>query len=206
MPIPATPTIAYRVYKNNGSGGPVDYTTIVAQTSSLSYAASALGTPSDTTFVVRAVDTANGNLEDLNQDARTRIRIDASGNDISAQPNPVLFIASKPLASGALRVRWAYNPRGQGGAPTGFKVWITTGGSVNYAASPSTTVAYDPNKQIFSVDFAASTLTDGTTYSVGVRAYNSTATETNTVSSAIIGQATGPTAVEALTVTTGDKA
>jgi hypothetical protein len=95
-------------------------------------------------------------------------------------------------------VDWTYNPAGQGGEPSGFRIWLTAGSSVNYAASEEDTVAYVRGRYLFSVDLTG--LTDGAAYAIGVRAYNSTGDETNTLVSLVMGDGTGPDQVDELTI------
>src|SRR5690349_11807576 len=116
-------TIQYRIYSNNNAGGPVDYSAPVATVSGLTWDTPALPLSSDTTYAVRAYDTASG-LEDANVDARVRIVIDASGADVSARPNPPSHLTAEPRAGGKVMVTWQYNPGGQGAAPTGFRVYV----------------------------------------------------------------------------------
>lgn len=190
--------LEYRVYANDGAGGPVDYTTPVATTSSLTYVGSALPLSSDTTFAVRTRDTVSG-LEDLNTDARVQIVVNAAGADVTNRPNAPRGLTARLLAAGSIRVEWLYPPAGQLGAPTSFKVWATLGASVNYAASPSTTVTYDPGRQLYSATLTG--LTGGSAYSVGVRATNASGDETNTASVAITPDSTAPSAPTGLTGT-----
>lgn len=191
----------YHVYKNDGAGGPVDYSTIVATvTSGTTYTGSALAASSDTTFAVRAFDSVSG-LEEENVDCRVRIVLDSGRADITTRPNPPVGLSAHAKAGGKALVTWAYNPRGQGGAPTSFKVWLTAGTSVNYAASPATTVTYSAHTQSYRVTLSG--LSDATAYVVGVRATNASGDETNATKVSIVGDTTGPNAVDSLTATAG---
>jgi len=192
----------YHVYKNDGAGGPVDYSTVVASvTSGTAYVGSALALSSDTTFAVRAYDSVSG-LEEDNVDCRVRIVVDGSGADVTGRPNAPTNLTARATAGGGAVVEWSYNPRSQGGVPTGFKVWLTSGPTPNYGVSPAATVAYSPGKIHFRAELSG--LADGTSYVVAVRAYNSVGTETNTVVTAnVTGDSTGPDAVDGLTATIG---
>ena len=181
----------YKVYKNDGSGGPVDYSTPIATTSSLSYVGSALALSSDTTFAVRTYDTVSG-LEDANTDCRVRIVVDGSGNDVTNRPNAPIGVTVRLLAAGAIRVEWAYGAAGQAGAPTQFKVWATLGGSVNYAAAPNATVAYQAGRLQYSATVPG--LTGGSLYSIGVRSSNASGDETNTTAVQATPDSTAPSA------------
>lgn len=191
----------YRVYKNDGAGGPVDYGTVVATvTSGTSCVASALATPSDTTFAVRAYDSVSG-LEEDNVDCRVRIVIDAAGVDVTNRPNAPVGLTARATAGGGAVVEWGYATAGQRGAPTGFKVWATAGASVNYAVSPAATVSYAAGRPSHTATLTG--LVDGTSYSIGVRATNAKGDETNTNKTTVVGDSTGPDAVEGLTATVG---
>ena len=181
----------YRIYKNDGAGGPVDYSTVVTTTASLSYVAAALPLSSDTTFAVRTYDTTS-TYDDMNTDAIVRIIVDASGNDVTARPAAPIGITARAIAAGAIRVEWGFPNNSANAAPTSFKVWITSGGSVNYAASPNTTVTYSATRGTYRVDVSG--FTTGTTYTVGVRATNAAGDETNTGSFSVVADATAPTA------------
>ena len=184
---------SYNIYKNNGSGGAVDYSTVVANTSSLSYVAAALSYPSDTTFAVRATD---GTHEETNVDAQVRIVLNASGVDITGVPNAVASLSALANGSGSIRVDWVYIPPDGGPYPTGFKVWATLGSSVNYTASPNATPAFAIGVYRYSATITG--LTGGSQYTVGVRAYNATGTETNTFSAQLVPISTAPTTVDSL--------
>lgn len=190
-------SIAYRIYANDGAGGPVDYSTAVATTSGLTYATAALALGSDTTFAVRAYDTASL-LEDQNVDARCRVLLDAAGVDITGRPRPISGLSAVARAGGTARVEWAW-PYAARPYPTGFKVWLTAGSTTNFAASPAATVA-------FTGPSGAATLAglaDGSAYVVSVRAYTALADDGNTLSAAVTGDSTGP-AAPTLTLTASD--
>lgn len=190
----------YHIYANDGNGGPVDYTTAVATVDGLTYSPAALGAPSDNTFAVRASDTDSG-LEETNTDVRVRIVIDGAGADISGLPNPPVHLAAHAAAGGAASVDWAYSPAGQGGRPTGFHVWLAAGGTVDYESPPAATVSYTGSilgPWLFTAGLAG--LTDGTLYTVGVRAYNGSGTEANTDTVQVTGKSSGPAEVDNLSI------
>ncbi len=184
---------SYNVYANNSAGGPVDYSTVVANVSTLTYTTSALSFPSDTTFAIRATD---GTHEESNVDARVRIVLDSSGNDVGNIPNPVIAVSAIPTAGGSIRVDWAHVPSPTATNPTGFHVWATVGGVVNYAASPDATVAWLPGLTRYSA--VVSGLTGGAAYSVGVRAYSASGDDGNTILSPVTPLSSGPGNVDGL--------
>ncbi len=58
---------AYHVYANTGGGDPIDYSSVVDTTATLTYPTSALSYPGTWSFGVRAFDTVSG-LEEQNLD------------------------------------------------------------------------------------------------------------------------------------------
>jgi len=63
----------YRIYKNDGAGGPIDYGTVVATvTSGTTYDTAPIATGSDVRFAVRAFDSLS-TQEEKNVDAFVRI-------------------------------------------------------------------------------------------------------------------------------------
>src|SRR5689334_18682419 len=111
--------IVYRLYGNDGQGGPIDYSTPLAETAGLTFAAQPLALSSDNQFAVRAMDADTG-CEEANTDARVRIIIDANGQDVSARPNAPHALFARPLVGGTCCLTWGYNSRGQAGIPAGF--------------------------------------------------------------------------------------
>ncbi len=187
--------LTYRIYFNGGAGGPVNYSTPLASTSGLFYVSAPLGTASDNTFAVRVLDPAT-NLEEANTEARVRIVLDASGQDISDLPNPPHSLTAIATAAGGCHVTWAYSPSGQGGAPTGFHVYLTPGTTPGYP-NPAADVPFVAGQVGYSCDLKG--LSDQAIYSLGVRSYNAVATETNTtVIVTVTGDASYPDDVESL--------
>jgi hypothetical protein len=134
--------ISYNIYANDGQGGDVDYSTLIAITSSLSYATGTLAAPGAYTFAVRAFETVSG-IEEANTDVKVRIVLDSAGNDVTAQPNAVVGLSAWPTAGGTCWVSWGYDSTGQGGPPSVFNVSVTTG-PTHPLANPATSVAYLP--------------------------------------------------------------
>lgn len=165
-------SLEYRIYGNDGAGGPVDVSTPIATTSSLSYSLPALALNSDNLFLVRTHDTVT-DLEDKSVEAIIRIVIDGSGADVSNRPAPPSLVTARISAAAKAFVTWIHSKVAPGGKSVGFKVWMTAGGTVDYTASPNATVPVS-----FTRDYVYRTtltgLTDGTLYTIGVRAYNAT--------------------------------
>lgn len=187
--------VQYHVYANDHAGGPVDYTAAVATVAGLTWTSGALAAGSDTLYAVRAYDTVSG-LEESNVDAVVEIQLDASRIDVTRRPGSPANLTGRTTAAGGCRVEWTYSPLAGGAAPTQFRVYRTAGTVVNFAASPTTTVPYSAGQSSFHADLTG--LTDGATYAIGVRAANAYAADTNTAQVLVIGDTTGPLAVDGL--------
>ena len=157
---------------------------------------STLSYPGTWSFGVRAFDTVSG-LEEANLDCAITIELDASGNDITNQPQPPAALRALAMAGGAIRVEWRYPPTTGPRTPSGFHIYIGASGAPNYTV-PATTIGYASG---ISNTFVAnlSGLTDSVTYKIGVRAYNATAEEANTNTVTVAADSTGPSAVVGLT-------
>ncbi|MDE2508694.1 MAG: hypothetical protein KGM43_15900 [Planctomycetota bacterium] len=191
-------SIIYNIYSNNNSGGAVNYAAPIASTAALSFTTSTLPPGSDTTFAIRAQDTATG-LEEANTIVVRRVILDANGNDVSAQPNAPHALQAAPTAGGGCSVSWAYQSQGQGAPPNGFYVYSTAGSTPNYAA-PAATVPYSTTAAGFQCEVNG--LVDGQIYAVAVRAFNAVATESNTVAVSVTGDLTPPANVDLFSVAT----
>lgn len=186
--------IAYDVYRNGGDGGPIDYAAPVASgVAALSW--SEAPGDGDWSYAVRARDTASG-LAELNADATARVVI-AGGLDVTGRPDPPTLPAAVPLSGGRLRVRWAWR-RAKGGTPTAFKVWLSPGTSVNYAASPAATAAYVAGTAVF--EAILSGLAAGP-HAVAIRATNAVGDEPGTAAAATLTYPAAPAAVPSLAAT-----
>lgn len=184
----------YRIFGNGGTGGAVDYTIVLHATASLSWSPPALSPGSDWTFAVRAYDTVTG-YEEPNVDARVRIQLDGTGADLGLRPMAPVGLRVDAIGGG-VRVSWGC-VRSATPVPTAFKVWVTSGGTVNYGAAPAATVAFDPEQATYSR--VVTGLTPGGTYSIGVRATGAAGDEPNTSAVTVTVPSGGPAAVGSLT-------
>ncbi len=188
--------LAYHVYANSGAGDALNYMSAVATVDGTTWTSSVLAAPGTWSFGVRAFD-ANG--EEQNLDCAVTIVLDAYGNDITNRPMSPIGLRAFATAGGSIRVEWFYPPTNGPRAPTGFNVYVGMGGTPVYSA-PATTVSF--NTGVFNTFVANLTsLVEGTTYSIGVRACNASGEEANTTSVSILADATGPAAVDSLTAT-----
>lgn len=109
-----------------------------------------------------------------------------------------LTLRPAPAMNASVRVEWHYplvrSPR----VPTGFKVYVGVG-TPDYTA-PAAIVPYSSG---FMNTFRAtlSGLTDGTTYAVAVRAYNSSGEEQNGTVASVTAISAGPLPVDSLAAT-----
>ena len=190
-------SLTYHVYANTGAGDPIDYSTIVATTPSLTWTSGALS-PGTWRFGVRAYDTSNS-LEEENLHASTTLFLDPSNNDITNRPSAPFGLRGFATAAGGIRVEWAYNTINPSPIPTGFHVYRGTGGTPSYG-SPVATV---PFTSAIAGTFVANLTggVNGTIYTIGVRAYNATAEEANQNTVNVTALSVGPTAVIDLTAT-----
>jgi hypothetical protein len=186
-------SISYHVYANDGSGGPVDYSTPVATVTGLTYTPAAIPFSSDVTYAVRAYDTATG-LEEQNVSARFRLRTGPAGEDLTGLPAAPVGLRARPGVSGSVSVTWAALPRAAGlPLPTGFRVYRGTPAVVLTAGSHVATVPYARGVVHYSATVAG--LTGGTAYQFAVRAYNAAGVEQNAAVSTATPASAGPAAV-----------
>jgi hypothetical protein len=187
--------IGYNIYANTGQGDAINYVTPIATTTNTTWTSSSLAYPGDWKFAVRAYNIFG---EEKNLDCMVEIILDSSGNDITLRPLPPLALRAFPTAGGGVRVEWAYANVQPAKVPTGFHVYIGSP-TPNYG-SPAATVSYS---SAIAGSFVANLtgLTSGTTYAVGVRPYNATAEEPNTITVSVTADSTGPAPVVGLTAT-----
>jgi hypothetical protein len=189
-------SISYHVYSGDTSGGPVDYSAPVATVSTLTWDTPALAANTVVTYAVRAFDTVSG-LEEQNVDARVTIRVDAAQADVTGLPNAPTGLTATPGAGATARVAWQYHPGGQGGAPTGFRVYAGTP-TPDYGTIAAT-VPYSAGRSAYLATLPG--LTNGSVYQVAARAYNAIGTESNAVVASFTADGTGPDPVDGLTAT-----
>jgi hypothetical protein len=197
LPIPlegAIPAAAYHIYSNGGSG-PINYNVPIATTFGLTWTSPPLAHPDTWRFGVRAFNSFG---EEQNLDAAVMVVLDSSGVDITQRPAAPAGLRAFATVGGGIRVEWTYVVAGAA-LPIGFNVYIGTGSTPSYG-SPVGNVLYSASLAGTWVANLAG-LVDGTTYAIGVRAYNATAEEPNVVFVSATSDATGPSAVDSLTAT-----
>jgi hypothetical protein len=188
--------LGYHVYANTGVGDAINYVLPVATVFGLTWTSNPLAYPGDWKFGLRAF---NSYGEEQNLDAEVELILDANGNDISRRPDPPSGLRALAQAGGNVRVEWGYPSVNRAKTPTGFHVYIGTGGVPSYI-TPAATVSYSSGlSRTFGYTFTG--LTDGTAYTIGVRAFNATAEEPNQSTVSVTADATGPLPVDSLTGT-----
>ena len=184
----------YHIYANSGTGDPIDYADPIATTAALTWTSPPLAYPGTWRFGVRAFDTGG---EEENLDCAITLILDASGNDISLRPTAPIGLRAFATAGGGIRVEWAYNTINPKVVPTGFHVYIGTGGTPSYGSPAATVLFAAAIAGTFVANLAG--LTNGTTYTIGVRAYNAVTEEPNTATVNCTADSSGPAAVVSLT-------
>lgn len=202
-------SIVYFVYAGDSSGGPVDYSHAIAQTSALSITLDwlPLAHSTSTRFGVRTHSNVTG-LTEQNTDAQVLIVVGPSGQDLTNVPPAPVGLTVRASKAGTAIVEWSYPYLNLSAIPTGFHLYLTAGSTLSYAV-PAQTVAYGPaglpialrRAQPGNYRATLSGLSDGTSYVVGVRAYNSAGEEGNTLALSVIGDSTPPLNVASLTAT-----
>ncbi len=187
--------IVYQIFSNNGAGGPIDYSTVVATVSDTSYTTGDLVPSGDYRFGVRAKDTVTG-LAEANTQASVRVTLDVNGNDIGLVPTAPFAVAARATTGGGCQVTWSYFAAVEAGVPTQFCVYLTAGNSPSLT-TPSATIAYRPGVTGYSCQLAG--LSDATTYTVSVVSLGAIASATSaSVSATVIGDSTPPANVDFL--------
>lgn len=190
--------ISYNVYRNDGNGGPIDYSVPVATTAATSWTAPGpLAFPGNWKFGVRAFRTDDAQ-EEQNLNVAAALVLDASALDVTRRPTPPSGLRAIPQAGGAIRVEWGWPLLNRTRQPTGFRIYVGAGGPTDYT-TPKASVPFVLGQSTYSVDLTG--LDSGTTYSLCVRAFNDAGEETNTAAVLATSKAAGPQGVDALTAT-----
>ncbi len=190
-------SLVYQIFQGDASGGPVDFTAPVDTTSGLAWTTPAALAPGTVRrYAVRAFD---GTRDDDGTDAQVAVYIDGAGNDVTDTPYAPVTLNARAGPAGTAVVTWGHFQPPGAVPPVGFRVWLTAGPTVNYAATPDATVAFVAGLNQYAAGLAG--LADGTDYSIGVRAYNAHGTEGNTMAAHVTGRTTGPSAPDDLVAT-----
>lgn len=103
----------------------------------------------DTSYLYRVVYQNAAGRRTAYPSLPLRQDFDGSSVRIAALPNRPVFVHATPIAAGKVRIRFAYNPIGESGAPSEFRVYEgATLASVDYA-SPLTDSVTGLNHAVF---------------------------------------------------------
>jgi len=174
-------TIAYHVYGNRGDGGPVDLSSPLLTTTDLSCVIGPLGLSTDNTFLVRAFDTVTG-LEEANTMATVRVSIGSDGVENTGLPNAPQALTLSAITGGGCLVGWVYAPMFGKGLPAGFRVYLSTGSSIDYG-TVTATIPYVAGQLGYSCLVPGPL--EPATYQVSVRSFNTVGTEGNNVTQSV---------------------
>lgn len=189
--------INYHIYTNDGLGGPVDYTTVIATTAGLTWTSPALPAGARRSYAVRSFDTVTG-LEERNVDAVATIVLDAARADVTNLPDPPEHLTVQAGSAGTAIVHWSFPFHADVvGRPTGFHVYA--GSPTPAFSTVAATVPYGLGVTLYRATLSG--LAGGTTYQVCVRSYNATGEEQNTVVASVVASTTAPANVDSLTAT-----
>lgn len=164
--------VTYRIRRGDDAGGPVDPDSVpyaeVDDAAELTLPAPAAG--EIRRYRVNAYDEDTG-LEERSAHEATVLGSDAGGASAQDRPrSPGHVTALAGSASGSVAVRWTYLHPRDNRQPTGFRVYVTAGSSVDYGDPPAATVAHVKGRPAYGVEVAG--LTPGADYAVAVRASN----------------------------------
>ena len=187
--------IVYRIYSNDGAGGPIDYSTPIATTADPSYTINQLAAPGRYRFGVHACDASSG-VEELNTQVSVCITLDADGNDVGEAPMPPYALVATPTANGGCRVAWTYPSRGPGPSPTSFLVYLTAG-TTPALSSPVVIVPFGAGRAVYGCQLGG--LADGMLYALAVVSQATGGRSSGVTVATVVGDSTPPADVDALT-------
>ncbi len=145
-------------------------------------------------FVRRQVSDCG--LESADSDAAVVV-IDSAGDMIALAPNAPQSLEAEQVAGGKIEVKWRYSRLNQEIAPTGFKVYIDSGGGFDFDTADAT-VAYGLGGN-GEFEWESDALINGKTYKFCVRSYAGTGGETqNTNYVSEVADSSGPDAITGL--------
>jgi hypothetical protein len=99
----------------------------------------------------------------------------------------------------SIKIEWYYPTTRGAKTPTGFHVYQGTGGMPDYSTVAATVLYSTGFFNMFQAKLTG--LTNGTAYTIGVRAYNASGEETNTTTVTVTADSTGPNPVDSLMAT-----
>ncbi len=186
----------FNIYR--GQDGNIDYETPVAEMAidDREVSISEQNLPPNTLWHFVRRQTSECGLESADS-LRCIVVIDADGNMRGQTPNRPSHITIERLSGGKLRLRWRYLQTGQEIIPTGFKIYMDSGGGFDFE-SPVAIVFYN---RAVEFSWESEALEHGRPYKFIVRSYYKRGGESNNpnVVSAIA-DAQGPPAATGLSI------
>jgi hypothetical protein len=187
--------LIYHIYRNSGQGDPVNYAIPVAAVMELTWTSAVLGAPGQFKLGVRAYNPLT-NLEEQNVDAVIELMLDAGWNDVTGVPLAPVGLRAFALVGGKIHVEWSCPVVDVTRQPIGYHVYLAVGSVPNYS-QPVATVPWSSQRNgSFSADLSG--LTVGASYAIGVRAYNGSGEESNTIVLSMTADGTPPAVVDSL--------
>jgi len=185
-----------KVYR--GQDGNIDYETVVAEMdvddTQVTIAAQNLPPNTIWDYVRRQFSFCDLASEDS---PVCTIVIDEDGEMSLAAPNPPVSLTIEKVAGAKMQLRWRYTPIGEEISPTGFKIYMDSGGGFDFE-TPEDTVAYSQGRS-GEHTWISGTLSHGQTYRFTVRSYRTGAGESaNTDFVAAAADSQGPAAITGL--------
>ncbi len=188
-------SLAYHIYINSGTGDPISYASAVAMVTRPAWTSGTLTAPGSYKLGVRAFNPSTG-LEEQNIDAVVELVLDAGGNDITQVPPAPLGLRAFSTAGGIVRAEWSCPCGIPLRQPTGFHVYVGTGGLPEYTTAVATVPWSSGRFGCFTANLTG--LTAGQRYALAVRAFNGVGEESNTTVLTILADGTPPALVDAL--------
>ena len=125
------------------------------------------------------------------------IVIDSAGEMIGNTPNTPVNVTIERLSNGRFRLRWRYVTLFEETSPTGFKIYMNSGGGFNFQ-TPEAIVSYTRGKN-GEFCWISDPLTNGKLYRFCIRSYRDGAGESqNTNFVAAVADSVGPGAITGL--------
>lgn len=190
--------ILYDVYSGPDGGGPIDYTTPIATTSSLSLVVSGPTPGTSRRYGVRVRDSVTG-LQEKNTDAQILVAASMSGTDATYVPFACQAVRGVPKPGGTVVIEWAWPYLDGRRLVKWFNIYLGRTGAVVFGR-PAATVHYPALKAgVFHFRAVLPGLLDGIGYSVVVRAANAFGEEQNTTTANFTARSSGPAPIGSLT-------
>jgi len=187
----------YVLYR--GQDGNIDYNSIVAEMggddSQVSITNQALPPNTIWHYIRRRVSLCGKESPDS---PPCIVAIDSTGEMMGNTPNQPKDLTAERISGGKIKLRWRYTRISEQVAPTGFKIYIDSGGGFNFG-SPDAIVAYGIGGIANEFSWTSEPLTHGQIYRFCVRSYKTGQGESqNTDFVSAVADSIGPDAITGL--------